>query len=180
MVIGVLCRLPLVGHRWGVLTDQKTVDKVRPSHGSLDLRPDNRQESLGQCPTIAVLAVRQQTAAKRIWPGDADLDPLPFGGESRQASVLFNRPKPPRRTKVTRDLVFASLVVRWWSEPAWWLGLDCDPLEVSIKREIEVEPRLFSVGDDVQSGIDLVVDRDSRRILDEFRQIILAKAVEVL
>jgi len=23
MVIGVLCRLPLVGHRWGVLTDPK-------------------------------------------------------------------------------------------------------------------------------------------------------------
>ena len=74
----------------------------------------------------------------------------------------------------------AALVMSGRSEAARRRGLELDAFEKSVKREIEIEPRLFAVGDDVKSGLQLVVDGDGDRVVDEFFAVRLAKLVEIL
>ena len=47
-------------------------------------------------------------------------------------------------------------------------GLDLDAFEEPVKREIEIEPRLFAIGDDVESGLQLVVYRGNNCVVDQF------------
>src|SRR5205809_118450 len=74
----------------------------------------------------------------------------------------------------------AALVMGGRSKATWWRGLELESFEKSIKREIEIEPRLLAIGDDVKSGLHLVVNRDGDRVVDEFFAVRFAKLVEIL
>ena len=47
--------------------------------------------------------------------------------------------------------MFAALIVGGWPEAAWRCGFKVDALEVTVKREVEIEAGLFTVGDDIKS-----------------------------
>jgi hypothetical protein len=50
----------------------------------------------------------------------------------------------------------------------------------SVKRQIEIQPRLFAVGDDVQSGRRLIVNGREDGVFLQLRAIGLAELIEML
>jgi len=60
------------------------------------------------------------------------------------------------------------------------LGVLPDAFDVAIKTEVEIEAGLFAVGDDVQPGVDLVVDGGDDGVFDDFIEVGGAEFVEVL
>ena len=74
----------------------------------------------------------------------------------------------------------AALIMSGRSEPALRRGLEFDAFQKSVKREIEIEPRLFAIGDDVESGLQLVVNRGEDGVVVEFFAVCLAEPVKVL
>ena len=81
---------------------------------------------------------------------------------------------------MTRTRLLAALIMSRWAEPAGRGGLELDSLDVPVKREIEIEPRLLAVGDYLEAGAKLVADGDADRVVDEFGAIGPAEAVEML
>ena len=74
----------------------------------------------------------------------------------------------------------APLVVGGRAEPARRNGLQLDPFQKTVKGKIEIEPGLFAVGNDVQARVQLIVNRNRDRILDQFLAVRFPELVQVL
>ena len=61
------------------------------------------------------------------------------------------------------------------AEPARAGRLERDPLEVPVEREVEVEPGLLAVGDDIQPGGQLVVHGGNHRVFLHLGDFVAAK-----
>ena len=53
------------------------------------------------------------------------------------------------------------------------------PSQVAVEREVEVEPRLLAVGDDVEPGRELVVHGRDHRVLLQLGEVVRPELVEV-
>ena len=73
----------------------------------------------------------------------------------------------------------AALVVRWRTEAAQRRGFQFDPFEKAVERQIEIEPRLFAVGNDVKPCFELVVNCDQDGVFDQFLAVGFAELVQV-
>ena len=73
----------------------------------------------------------------------------------------------------------SPLVVGGRTKPARRHGFQCDPLEVTVEGKIEIKPRLFAVGDDVESGIELIANCHGDGVVDEFGPVGFAKFLEI-
>jgi len=78
------------------------------------------------------------------------------------------------------DFVFAALIVGGRTEATRRRGFEFDAFDETIERQIEIEPRLFAVGDHVKAGVELVAHGDGDGVVDQFRAVCAAEAVEVL
>ena len=76
--------------------------------------------------------------------------------------------------------MFATLVVGRRAEPARRRTLKFDALEEAVKRQVEVEPRLFAVGDHVEPGGELIVHGGDDSIIDHLLAVGVAELLEVL
>src|SRR4051794_2056201 len=73
-----------------------------------------------------------------------------------------------------------TLVVSRWPPPTRRLAFQLDPFEVAVEGQIEIQPRLFPVGDYIEAGGELVVDCTDYRIVLELGQIVRPKLLEIL
>ena len=62
--------------------------------------------------------------------------------------------------------MLAALVVGRRAESAGGGRFKGDTFDVTVKGEIKIEPRLLAVGDDIQTGGGLIVNRRDNRIVD--------------
>src|SRR4051794_14520964 len=91
--------------------------------------------------------------------------------EPLKAFELVNRAKPARRAELADDFVLAALVVGGRAESPRRGGLEFNAFDEAIEREVEVEPRLLAVGDDVETGHHLVGDGDGRGVFLELGEV---------
>jgi hypothetical protein len=101
-------------------------------------------------------------------------------GQTLETLKFRHDAEPARRCQSTGNLVLASLVVRWWTESSRRRWLQREPIEIAIKREIEIQSRLLAIGNDIQPGGNLVVNCGNDRILLKFVTIGIAKLIEML
>src|SRR5665213_213357 len=76
-----------------------------------------------------------------------------------EALEFLDRAQAARGAKFAYHFVFAALIVRRRPESAGRGGLQFDPFDIAVKREVEIEPGLLTIRDDVQAGGHLVMDR---------------------
>ena len=67
--------------------------------------------------------------------------------------------------RLAGDRVLAALVVGGRSKLPRRCGLEFDPLDVTIKREIEIEPCLLPISNDIKAGLDLIAHGGNDRII---------------
>jgi len=101
-------------------------------------------------------------------------------GQSFEPLKIPHRSQPARRAQFADHFVPATLVMRRRAKPSRRRGLQFDALEKSVKRQIEIEPRLLAVGDHVEAGLELVVNRNGDGVLDQFLAIGFAELVQIL
>src|SRR5262245_39320390 len=76
--------------------------------------------------------------------------------------------------------MFPALIMRGRPKTTRLRRFQLDPFEEAVKRQVEIEPGLFAVRDDVQSGGDLVVNRRYHRVFLQFSPIRRAELIEML
>src|SRR5688572_4201979 len=76
--------------------------------------------------------------------------------------------------------MLATLIVSWRTESTRRIRLQCQTFQIPIKREIEIEPSLFSIGDHIQTRLHLVVDCRNNGVVLQFPQIMAAELIEIL
>ena len=83
------------------------------------------------------------------------------------------------RAEFADDLVFSALVVGGRAEAPRRGGFEFDALDVAIEREVEIEAGLFAIGDDIEAGGELVVERGDDGIVLDLGAVGGTEAVEV-
>lgn len=73
--------------------------------------------------------------------------------------------------KFTRNKVTPPLVMGGWSPPPGGRPFQFNALKVSIKTEVKIKPSLLTVGNDIKSASELILDRDTTGILLDFLNI---------
>jgi hypothetical protein len=96
-----------------------------------------------------------------------------------QSIEFLHYTEPARSLQFAHHTMPSALVVGRRTEASRDDCLGIDPFEKSIERQIEVQPGLFSVCDDVQAGRFLIVQRTHHRIVLCFGQIGRAETIEV-
>ena len=145
-----------------------------------ELGLDDRQQRLGHRPAVGVVGVGHEPPTHRVRPWHARLQRRPGRRQSAQALELVDDAEPSRRGQLIRDLVTAALVVGRRSEAPWWRALQLDAGEEAVEGEVEVEARLLAVGDHVEAGGDLVVDRGGDGVVLQLGAVSRPELAEVL
>jgi hypothetical protein len=83
------------------------------------------------------------------------------------------------RSNCAGYFVLPTLIMGGRAEAPWRRALKFDALKVPIKGKVEVEARLFAIGDDVKAGCHLVVDGSDNGVFLEFSAVGLAELIEV-
>ncbi len=124
----------------------------------LQLGAHDREQGLGDRPAVGVVGVRLDAAREGVRAGNAGLQLRALGRDRAQALPLGDHAQPARRAELPDDPVSAALIVRGRAEPAAGLVVELEPVEEGVEGQVEVEARLFAVGDDVEAGPKLVAD----------------------
>jgi len=93
---------------------------------------------------------------------------------------FFDRAEAARRTQFAANTVFAPLIVGRGTKPAGRRAFQFEAFQIPIEGKVEIQSGLFTVGDDVESGCDLVVDGGDDGVVFQFGAVGLAELVEVL
>src|SRR5205823_386262 len=99
--------------------------------------------------------------------------------EALNALKIFDRAKAARCSQRSDNLMLPALIVSGWTEATRGSAFQLDSFQKAIEGEIEIQPGLFAVCDNVQSGGHLVANSDCNRIIDQFSAIIRAKIIEI-
>ena len=113
-------------------------------------------------------------------PGTLAFSVGPSGAQSAQALELVDDTQPRGRRQLAGDLVAAALVVGRRTEAPRRRALQLDAGEEAVERQVEVEARLLAVGDHVEPGSDLVVDRRDDGIVLQLGAVGRSELVEVV
>ena len=86
--------------------------------------------------------------------------------QSLEAEVVGDRAEAAGGGERGDDAVFAALVVGGRAEVAGGGALEFDALDETVEGEVEVKAGLFAVGDDVETGVELVAERGGHGVVD--------------
>jgi hypothetical protein len=78
------------------------------------------------------------------------------------------------------DFVFATLVVCGRAKTTRLCGFEFEAGQKAIKRQIEIEPCLLAIRDDIEAGGNLIVNRCDDSIVLQFAAIIASELIEML
>jgi hypothetical protein len=165
----------------------------------IELGADDGQECFGEGVAVGVLRIGHEATAECVGAWDAGLEGgsgIGVGavgegggglGESGEASVgealealeICDGAEATRGAECGGDAMAAALVVGWGAEAAGGSGFKFDAFEETVEREVKIEAGLFAVCDDVEAGIDLVVDGDDDGIVDELLAVCVTEVGEV-
>jgi hypothetical protein len=76
--------------------------------------------------------------------------------------------------------VLAPLIVRRRTETPRRCRFQFDAFDEAVERKVEIEPRLLAVGDDIEVGVHLILDRDGDGVVDQLGAIRLAELRQML
>src|SRR5581483_11705365 len=96
------------------------------------------------------------------------------------AFEFFDGSQPTWGAQFADYFVFAALIVGRRSEPARRRAFQLDAFDVSVKGEIEVQAGLLAIGDDVESGGQLVMQCGNHRVILKFGAVSFAELVQML
>jgi len=145
----------------------------------VDLLADDGQEGFGQGHAVGVLPVGEEASAEGEGAGNAGLEAGAFRGEAAQALELGDRAEAVGSPQLAGDGVLAALVVCGRAEAPRRGAFQLDAFEVAVEGEVEIEARLFAVGDDVEACAHLVVDGRDDGVFLHFGDVGAAKLAEV-
>lgn len=97
-----------------------------------------------------------------------------------QALEFFDDAEASWGSEFANDFMLAALIVGGWAKAARLRVFEFDARQEAVKRQVEIEPRLLAVGDDVESRRDLIVQRRDDGIVLQFAAIIAAELIEML
>ena len=159
------------------------------SHQRHEFVSDNRKQGVGERITVGIALVGYEPAAQRVGPRNTRLEcRWGFGfsrsdqraGQALEPLEVPHHAQAPRRAQLAHHLVAPALVVCRRTEAARWRRLQFDPFQETIEGQVEIEPGLFAIGDDVEAGLELVVNRDGDGVINQFLAVSLAEPLEVL
>ena len=146
-----------------------------------------RQQGLGQGPAvwIAQIGVGQEASRQGVGAGNRSLEGDPtrcaqFAGHAFQATVFLHCPESTGCLQWGDHRVATPLVMGRRPPPTGRGRLEVDPLKVAVETQIEVQPGLLAIGDDVQAGCQLVLHGTGHRIGLKLCAVLGTKALEVL
>jgi hypothetical protein len=76
--------------------------------------------------------------------------------------------------------MFAALVVRGGTESPRRRRFEFKAIDETVEGKVEVEARLFAVGDHIEPGFQLVAHSDGDRVIDELGAIRFAELIKML
>jgi hypothetical protein len=76
--------------------------------------------------------------------------------------------------------MFSTLIMGGWTPQARGPLLAREPIQIAVEGEIEVEPRLLAVGDDIEASRHLVVDCADDGVVHQLCNVGAAELVQVL
>src|SRR5690606_24793677 len=85
-----------------------------------------------------------------------------------------------RRAQLAGNRMLAALVVGGRPEFTRGVRFKLDALDVAVEREIEIEPRLLAIGDDIEAGTHLIMDGGDHGVVLDLTHVRAAEDVEVL
>ena len=139
------------------------------------------EQRLGHRPAVGILRIRHQPAAQRIRPRHTRLQRRRADRrEALQPLELLHDPQSARRHQFAGDRVLAALVVGGRAKLPRRRRLQLEALDVTVERQIEIEPRLLAIRDDVEPRLDLIVHRRDHGIVLDLAHIGATKDFEVL
>ena len=145
------------------------------------------QESFSQCPTVRVaqIGVGQEATGQRVGTGNRSLQRHPagraqFAGNGLQATVFLDGSQSARGLQWSHDCVASPLVMSRRTPSTGRGRLQIDSLKVAVEAEIEVQPALFAIGDDIQSRSQLILHSTSDRIGLQFTPVLRTKAIQMM
>jgi dihydropteroate synthase len=160
----------------------------------LEFVADNGQEGLGQGVAIGVLRIGQETATEGVGAGDAGFEGgrrMGVGtigmiaggeaamGEALEAVKIGDGAQAAGGAEFADHSMPATLVVGGRTESARRRGFEIDAVDEAIKGEVEIEPGLFAICDDIEPGVELIVEGDEHCIVDKFLTVSGAELVEM-
>ena len=145
----------------GVTAHRRLVDgdlgAAGPHEGD-QLALHDRQQRLGDGPPVGEVPAGDEPSAQRVRPRHAGLEHRTGRRQPAQPLELLDDAQPGGCVDRAGDEVAATLIVSGRAEAPRGRRLEVDAREEPVEREVEVEARLLAVGDDVETGGDLVVD----------------------
>jgi len=166
----------VAAHAWLIDTDLLGTSRDQ----GLDLRAHDRQQCLGNGMAVGILPVRQQPAAECERPRHTHLEPATAAaGQPAQSLEFGDRPQAAWCRQFARDLVPATLVMGGRAKAPRARRLQGNPLEKAVERQVEIEPRLLAVGDDIQAGGQLILNRHHGGVLLHLFEVVSTKGLEL-
>ena len=141
---------------------------------------DDWDQFLRDRPAVRVGPIGQQPAGECVRAGDAGFESGIDPGQALEAFEIIDRAQAFGCFDWATDFVFTTLVVGRWAEPARRSTLKFDALEEAVKRQVEVEPRLLTVGYHVEPGGELIIDGGDDSIIDHLLAVSIAELLEAL
>ena len=130
------------------------------------------------------LALAQEGAPVTIVETMSDenfLDQVPRAGSNHPSTLeFFDNAEPARGLQFADDFMLAALIVRGRAEAARLRGFKFNAGQEAIERQVEIQPRLLAICDDIESGCDLIMNRRDDGIVLQFLAILAAKLIKML
>lgn len=99
--------------------------------------------------------------------------------ESLQSPKIIDRSQPARRSNRLPHRMLAPLIMSWRTETPRRRRFQFNPLQKTVKRQIKIQPRLFSVGHHIQPRRELIMQRHNHRILHQLLPIRRPKLIQI-
>jgi hypothetical protein len=75
--------------------------------------------------------------------------------------------------------MFSALVVGRWTKNPNGINVAVDTLKESVEGQVEIQPRLFTICDDIQAGFILIMDGGDDRILLQLLNFIASEFIQI-
>ena len=132
------------------------------------LRAHQRQQRFGKVPSRGVLIVREKPATQGVGPGHAGFEGGAGWCQQLQALELLHHSQPTGGIDGIGHGMFPALVMRRWTKAPWGSGFQLQAMEMTIKRQIEIEAGLLAIRDHIQSGGHLIMHRRDHGVILHF------------
>src|SRR5262245_20006822 len=128
---------------------------------------------------VGITAAGHEASAQCVGTRDTGFQRGARGRESLKALEFFDNAKAARGSQFAGNRVTSSLVMRGRTEPARRRAFAFQAIQVRVKGKVEIEARLFAVGDDVEAGAYLIVECGNDGVLLQLSAVVGAEFIKI-